>query len=213
MRFGRRHIEFLLLCIVFPSIIIFGKLGFFMFFFLWGATFYCLAVFYIYDREFLNHMWKFSEVSWANMRPILIRWVLASIAMVIFIYFYNPEKMFSIILNRPQVIPMILIFYPLMSAIPQEFVFCTFFFKRFHPIFPTERAKIIASSLVFAYAHILYLNPVSPVLSIFAGLIFAQTYSKSRSLALVSIEHALYGATLFMSGLGYYFYSGAVPPP
>lgn len=213
MAFGRRHLEFLLLCIIFPSIIIFGHYGFFMFYFLWAATIYCLAVFYISDREFLNHMWRFDQVNWTNLVPIIIRWVLASIAMVIFIYFYNPERMFYILLERPQVIPAILIFYPIMSAIPQEFVFCTFFFKRFHSIFPTERAKIIASSVVFAYAHVLYLNPVSPVLSIFAGLIFAETYSKSRSLALVSIEHALYGATLFMSGLGYYFYSGALQPP
>ncbi|MBL4804467.1 MAG: CPBP family intramembrane metalloprotease [Alphaproteobacteria bacterium] len=213
MAVGRRHLEFLLLCIVFPSIIIFGQYGFFMFYFLWAATVYCLAVFYFSDREFLHHMWRFDQLTWENMKPILVRWILASIAMVIFIYFYNRAEMFSIILNRPQVIPFILILYPILSAIPQEFIFCTFFFKRFHSIFPTERAKIIASSVVFAYAHILYLNPVSPVLSIFAGLIFAQTYSKSRSLALVSVEHALYGATLFLSGLGTYFYSGNVPPP
>ena len=213
MAFGRRHIEFLLLCIVFPSIIIFGKLGFFMFFFLWGATIYCFSIIYLHNRQYLNYIWKFQEVTWENLRPILLRWLVASLAMIAFIYFYNRQVMFGIILERPQVIPFILIGYPLLSAIPQEFVFCTFFFKRFHRLFPEERTKIIASSIVFAYAHMLYLNPVSPVLSLFGGLIFAATYSKTRSLALVSIEHSLYGATLFLSGLGVYFYSGNIPPP
>ncbi len=212
MSFGRRHIEFLLLCIVFPSVIIFGKLGFFMFFFLWAATAYCFSIIYINNRSFLKEMWNTKEVTWVNMKPVLFRWALSSIVMVVFIYFYNRDVMFALLLEKPQVIPFILIMYPLLSAIPQEFIFCTFFFKRFHRLFPTENEKIIASSLVFAYAHLLYLNPVSPVLSIFAGVIFAQTYSKTRSLALVSIEHSLYGATLFISGLGYYFYSGAISP-
>ena len=184
-----------------------------MFNFLWAATAYCLIILKFRYPGFLKDMWKFREVNWTNMKPILLRWVLASIGMVIFIHIYDPEKAFNIVKERPEIIPMIMVFYPIMSAIPQELVFCSFFFKRYHRYFPTERAKIIASMLVFAYAHILYLNPVGPTLSLLAGYIFAQTYSKSRSLALVSIEHGLYGCTLFLSGLGYYFYSGAVAAP
>ena len=40
--------------------------------------------------------------------------------------------------------------------------------------------------------------------------IFASTYSKTKSLALVTIEHGLYGISLFLIGLGWYFYGGAV---
>ena len=43
-----------------------------------------------------------------------------------------------------------------------------------------------------------------------AGLIFASTYAKSKSLALVTIEHGLYGNFLFFIGLGWYFYGGAI---
>ena len=69
---------------------------------------------------------------------------------------------------------------------------------------------VIASAIIFAYAHVLYINWVAPSLGIIAGLIFADTFRKHRSLALVTIEHGLYGNALFVIGLGWYFYSGAV---
>ena len=40
------------------------------------------------------------------------------------------------------------------------------------------------------------------------GLFFADTYAKTRSLAAVYFEHALYGCYLFTIGLGFYFYHG-----
>jgi len=69
---------------------------------------------------------------------------------------------------------------------------------------------ILASALVFAFAHVLYINWIAPLLSFIAGIIFATTYAKTKSLALVTIEHGLYGNALFLVGLGWYFYGGAV---
>jgi hypothetical protein len=48
------------------------------------------------------------------------------------------------------------------------------------------------------------------VSSFFGGLLFAHTYHTSKSLALVWLEHTLYGWTLFTLGLGWYFYHGNV---
>jgi membrane protease YdiL (CAAX protease family) len=95
-----------------------------------------------------------------------------------------------------------------LSALPQEFIFCSFFFERYKAFFGEGRGMIVASAVVFAYAHCLYLNPVAPTLSLLGGLIFASTYRKTKSLALVTIEHGLYGNALFLIGLGTYFYSG-----
>lgn len=203
-------LEFILLCICLPTIIIVNKLAPFMFFFLWGAALYCLVILRFKYHEHLKDIWKWKSVTWANMKPILIRWVFASIGMLAFIYFYDPDKMFNLLQRRPEFIPVLMVMYPLLSALPQEFIFCSFFFERYAPFFKTERAKIIASAIVFAYAHVLFINWVAPVLSLVAGLIFALTYSKTRSLALVTIEHGLYGNVLFLVGLGWYFYGGAV---
>jgi membrane protease YdiL (CAAX protease family) len=103
-----------------------------------------------------------------------------------------------------------LVLYPVLSALPQEFIFCTFFFWRYADFFKSERAMILASAVVFAYAHVLFINWVAPVLGFIAGLIFARTYAQSRSLALVTIEHGLYGNAVFLIGLGWYFFHGAV---
>jgi hypothetical protein len=46
------------------------------------------------------------------------------------------------------------------------------------------------------------------ILTFFGGYLFAYTYAKTRSLLLVSIEHALYGCLLYTIGLGRFFYTG-----
>lgn len=61
------------------------------------------------------------------------------------------------------------------------------------------------SALAFAWAHTIIDNPVVYVATFFGGLMFAHTWLQSRSLLLVSAEHALYGFWLFTVGLGMYF--------
>ncbi|MBK9584960.1 MAG: CPBP family intramembrane metalloprotease [Alphaproteobacteria bacterium] len=202
--------EFSVICLLIPTVIIAFRLARNMFLFLWGVTFFCWAVLFLTREGFWEKVWRFEAVNWQNMKTILPRWALCSIGMLIFIYFYDPARMFYIIEQRPAAIPVILFAYPLLSALPQEMIFCGYFFERFKTLFTTERMMIIASALVFAYAHVLYINWVAPLLSLVAGLIFASTYSKTKSLALVTIEHGLYGISLFLIGLGWYFYGGAV---
>ncbi len=203
--------EFFVLCIVLPTIIIYGSYGKFMFFFLWAAAAYCAYhLFYVGHDNFAKDTWKWHAVNRENMKPILVRWVIACFAMYGFLYFYEPSRLFDMVTDRPFQLLILFTAYPLLSALPQELIFCSFFFHRYKWIFTTPRARIIASAVVFAYAHVLYINPVAPALSFIAGLIFAYTYSKTRSLALVTVEHALYGNALFFIGLGYYFWSGAL---
>jgi len=203
-------VEFLIICIVIPGIIIINKWAVYMFFFLWAASGYTFFILLRTYKEKLKEIWNWSAVTWRNLRPILIRFFLASIGMSLFIYFYDPGKMFGLFYYRPEIIPFLLVLYPLISALPQELIFCSYFFKRFKVFFGEGKVMVIMSAVVFAYAHILYINPVAPLLSFLGGLIFASTYLKTRSLALVTIEHGLYGNFLFLIGLGYYFYGGNV---
>ena len=203
-------LEFLLLCICLPSIIIIYRFAPYMFFFLWSAALYCFLILRFRYHEHLKDIWKWKSVTWDNMRPILIRWVFAYFAMLGFIYLIDAERVFFIIKERPQIVPYLLFMYPILSALPQEFIFCSFFFERYKKFFPNEKVMIVASAVVFAFAHVLFINWVAPVLSFIAGLIFAMTYAKTKSLALVTIEHGLYGNVLFLVGLGWYFYGGAV---
>lgn len=209
-------LEFCLLCIALPTTIIVFVLAKHMFMFLWGAAIYCGLVLWLARSEIAKDtkkLWRWDQVTWENMKPLLIRWVFACIGMTLFIYFYDPDRMLRLLIERPQFVPFLLLLYPVLSALPQEFIFCSFFFERYKRFFQTDRSMIIASAVVFAYAHVLFINWVAPFLSLIAGLIFASTYAKTRSLALVTIEHGLYGNFLFVIGLGWYFYGGAVGAP
>lgn len=204
------YIEFFLLCIALPSVIIIFRFAPYMFTFLWGATLYCA---FVYKRHFFTNwkdLWRWDQVNWITLKPILIRWVIASIAMLAFTALYDPQRLFYLPQEKPTLLPYLLIMYPLLSALPQEFIFCTFFFDRYKAFFTTQTKMILASAIVFAFAHVLFINPVAPIISFFGGLIFASTYAKTKSLALVTIEHGLYGNVLFIVGLGWYFYGGAL---
>jgi len=203
-------VEFIILCLIIPGIIIFGRFAPFMFAFLWGATLYALIIIRLYHFDGWRDIWRAETVTWDNLKPILGRWVLASLGMLVFCAFYDPERLFYIPKERPEIIPAIIFLYPLISALPQELIFCTFFFRRYRPFFGSGHWIVIASAVIFAYVHVLYINPVAPVLSLAGGVIFALTYLRHKSLALVTIEHGLYGNSLFLIGLGHYFYSGGV---
>jgi len=213
MKYASRKIiiiEFILLCLVVPGIIIANKWAVYMFLFLWAASLYAYVVMRTLYHDRIREIWNWSGITWSNIRPILIRWFFASIGMLLFLYLYDADKIFGLIEDRPKIIPLLLLLYPILSALPQEFIFCSFFFERYRILFGTGHKMLIASAVVFAYAHLLYINPVAPMLSLLGGLIFASTYLKTRSLALVTIEHSLYGNVLFLIGLGYYFYGGNV---
>jgi len=206
-------IEFILLCAVLPSVIIVYRLAPYMFGFLWGAAAYGLWIMYRQyreDRAAWIDIWGWRAVTWHNLRPILTRWVLCCIGMVAFTYVVAPDRLFALFLERPGMVLTLFVFYPIFSALPQEFIFCSFFFRRYAVFFPSVQAKVIASAITFAYAHILFINWIAPLLSLIAGFIFARTYAKTQSLALVTIEHGLYGNFLFFVGLGWYFFGGAV---
>ena len=98
---------------------------------------------------------------------------------------------------------------PLLSVVPQEIIFRRYLFTRFETIF-TPAMMVLVSGLGFGFAHVVFGNWVAPLLCAIGGIMFAQTYARTRSLALVSLEHALYGNFVFTVGLGRYFYHGAV---
>lgn len=203
-------LEFLCLCILTPGYIIYTKSAPFMFAFLWGAALYGFIILRLVYNDHLKDIWKWKSVNWPNMKPLLIRWVFACIAMTLFLYWYDAERILAMAMERGGFVIILLFMYPILSALPQEFIFCSFFFERYKPFFGNGYMMVAASAITFAYAHCLYLNPVAPTLSLFGGIIFALTYLKTKSLALVTVEHGLYGDFLFFIGLGWYFYGGSV---
>lgn len=177
---------------------------------MWLITLYCHIVYRQLVHASERIYWRWNLVDWAHLRPILLRFLFCTLLLAVVVAFWKPQHFLSFVCERPLFWAFVMVAYPLLSVIPQEIIFRSFFFQRYTRIFPTTGLMIIASGAMFGAAHLIFQNWVAPVLCLIGGLIFASTYAKTRSLALVAIEHALYGCMMFTVGLGTYFYHGAV---
>ena len=203
-------LELLFIAILIPTIILVNRLAENVILILWLITIYGSIV-YIKYHKILNfkQILNFKAFTSANINIILARWLFLTIIIyLITFYFYN-DKLFTIQKQNPYFLIIIFFIYPILSALPQEFIFTTFFFSRYESIIP-KKLQVVISAIIFTYAHVLFINFIAPFLSLFGGLIFANTYKKTNSLALVTFEHSLYGNSLFFMGLGYYFWGGSV---
>ncbi len=125
------------------------------------------------------------------------------------VFVFAPEQLFDLLRQAPKSWAAVMFLYPILSVYPQELVYRAFFFHRYQPLFRTESAMILASTAAFAFVHVIFGNLISVVLTVAGGWLFATTYQRSRSLLLVSVEHAILGNCIFTVGLGRYFASGS----
>jgi membrane protease YdiL (CAAX protease family) len=122
----------------------------------------------------------------------------------------HQENWFSLPRNSFNDWLLLLLLYPVLSVIPQELIFRTYFFHRYKHIMPNKSVRIIVSATVFALAHIVYANLIAVGLAFLGGLLFSYTYAQSRSTFVCVIEHSLWGIWMFTLGVGSYLDSGAL---
>jgi membrane protease YdiL (CAAX protease family) len=157
-----------------------------------------------------------SEWNGNAVRPhigaVLKRFAVLAPLLLLFTWLYAPGKLFAFPLERPHVWAMVMVLYPVLSVWPQEFIYRSYLFHRYRPLWEKPDRYLLASALAFAWAHLVFFNWIALSFTFAGGWMFAQTYRRSRSLALVCIEHALYGCLVFTLGLGWYFYATAWKP-
>ncbi len=209
---SKRYIlmELIIIAMIIPSIILIYRLANYVIPILWIISIYALIIFNKYHKKekFLEIL-NFNAFTKNNVEKIMVRWFFLTIVIYLITFYFYDDKLFSIQKQNPYFLLVILLVYPIFSALPQEFIFTTYFFNRYESIVPSKY-QIIMSAVIFTYAHVLFINFIAPFLSIFGGMIFASTYKETKSLSLVTFEHALYGNSLFFMGLGYYFWGGSV---
>ncbi|HKK46694.1 MAG TPA: CPBP family intramembrane glutamic endopeptidase, partial [Balneolaceae bacterium] len=124
------------------------------------------------------------------------------------IWLIQPDQFFYLPVHRPILWMVIMVLYPVLSALPQEFIYRTYFFHRFDHLMTLKYATVITSAIAFSFLHIVFHNWVAIGLSFGAGLLFGITYMRTESLFWVTVEHAIYGCLVFTMGLGNFFYRG-----
>ncbi len=125
----------------------------------------------------------------------------------------RPDAAFALLLYRPEMLIFIWIGYPLLSALPQELLFRSLFFRRYHAILPQGRTAYLLNAGLFSLAHLMYWSWVVAIMTFAGGLLFTWAYRKRGSFFYAVLLHAIAGNIIFAAGLGVYFYSGNVQRP
>jgi len=142
-----------------------------------------------------------------GLRALPIRTIFVWAGLLAVTVLFYPEHLFEMPRTRPLAWLLVMILYPPISAYSQEIMFRTLFFHRYSMVLRTPAARVLASGMLFGWAHIVVHNRAAIVLATVGGLMFAATYERRRSTLLVSIEHGLYGDFIFTVGLGGLFYN------
>ena len=167
---------------------------------------------------FLVLLWRDSSFDRQQMRAVPRDWQRSLLRIAVFfvvggaallyLAWQSGVDLFFFPRERPLLWVLVVLLYPLLSALPQEVIFRAFVFHRYRSLFPDPRVMMLVSASVFALAHLQLGNLLAPGLTFLGGLLFAYTFSTTRSLPMATLEHALWGDWLFTVGLGVYFYGG-----
>jgi membrane protease YdiL (CAAX protease family) len=169
----------------------------------------------LFDRSFdRSQLWGWARAR-ADLARIVLWWSVAAVgmigltALVAFRTDLLPESGFlRLPRERPEILIFIWVFYPWLSAFPQEITHRVFFWHRYACLFPNPWWLIGVNALMFAWMHALFWNWVAVVMTFAGGVLFAWTYHRTRSALAAGIEHALYGAWSFTVGLGWFVFAG-----
>lgn len=174
------------------------------------ATLPAILLIFATDRSF---RWRDAfRLQWQTgiLRRILILFVGAAAFLTAATAWFLPDGLFGLPRIHPQLWLMILVFYPLLSALPQELVYRVWFFHRYRGLFGHHEAvAVAANAALFAFAHIIFGSVVSVAGAFLLGHLLARRYAQARSFWPVWLEHALYGDLVFTIGLGRFFYLSA----
>lgn len=166
-------------------------------------------IYLLWDPTFLLRRELARGFSLGSFAVIVVTFLVLGSAIAYAAHMLYPSGFLSFPRRAPRLWLTIMVLYPIMSVLAQEFVYRTFFFHRYGPLFGDRRwTAIITNAALFGFAHIIFENWIAVVGTFFTGLLFAYRYDVTRSLWAVWLEHSLYGCLVFTVGLGRFFFTG-----
>jgi membrane protease YdiL (CAAX protease family) len=175
---------------------------------LFGATALALVLLALTPGFAWSELWR----GWGGYDWRYVALVAAGTAVVagLLVWWLVPGQALALPRRATGLWLMILLIYPIVSALPQELLFRPLFFRRYGMLFPGRWLAVATNGLVFGLAHLMFWNWVALALTFAGGMIFAQAYLGRGGFALAVVLHAVCGGIIFTSGLGSFFYHGAV---
>lgn len=124
-----------------------------------------------------------------------------------------PGQLLALVRERPAFYALIVLLYPILSALPQEVLFRVLYFRRYGALVPGGRIGLAVNGAVFSLAHLMFWSWVVAAMTFAGGVIFAWAYERRGSFALAAVLHSVAGWVLFGMGMGAFFYLGNVHRP
>lgn len=168
------------------------------------VTLLCVLVLW-FDRK-LDFSHLFHQPDTDGNTGLAARSLVVALTVCGLVLWLQPSRLLGFPREQPVVWMVVMLLYPVLSAVPQELVYREYFFQRYEGLFTSHKVRALVSAAAFSFLHIIYDNGWALALSLSGGLLFVDTYLKTRSLWFVSLEHALYGCLVFTIGMGNYFY-------
>lgn len=167
-----------------------------------GVTGFAYIIYVLLKIE--NQKFKINKhINWPKFwQATLLKFLIIAIITSVYVLLTNQQVLFKVVLHKPKMWLFILFVYSLFSVYPQELLYRTFFFTRYTKLFKSTKLLIFINAIVFSLGHIFFKNILVMVLTAIGGVLFALTYTKTKSTLLVSVEHAIYGCWLFTVGMG-----------
>ena len=163
------------------------------------------------DRTFpRRELWNAGAFR-AHRKAILARFIVLGAGVLLLTWWLTPELLFRLPREKPLLYCAILVGYPWVSVYPQGVIYRAFLLHRYAALFPRPAVRIAMAALCFGFLHIIFRNPIAPLVTLIGGVLFTWTHARSRSLFVSSVEHALYGLWLMTTGWGAFLYPGTVP--
>ena len=183
---------------------------------LWAGTLYCLVVL-LRDPGFERaRLWN-AHAGAPALWPVLAIFAASATVIGLGVAHYTPQLLFHLPRTHRALWAAVMLLYPPLSVYPQSIVYRAFLLHRYagaYAMLPAGALRfllpVLLSAAAFAYMHIVFRNPVAIVLTFLGGFLVAWHYQRTGSLAVSSLEHALYGCFMFTIGLGEYFYHARV---
>lgn len=127
---------------------------------------------------------------------------------------FAPGRAFALARANPELLAMIALLYPFLSALPQEIVYRALFFRRYGALLPDHSAfAVTLNAALFSLAHLMYWSVIVAGLTFVGGVIFAWSYHVRGRFLEAVVAHSAAGIVVFALGLGMFFYSGNVTRP
>lgn len=153
--------------------------------------------------------WRTLTAGGVDWRMLAAVAALTASACALLVWWLLPGGFLALPRRSPGLWLAIVALYPVLSALPQELIFRALYFGRYRPLFASARQAVVVNALVFGLAHLMFWNWVAVVLCVAGGAIFAVGYLR-HGFPQAVLLHAVCGGILFTSGLGTFFYHGAV---